>query len=62
MRMSPRVASRSLDDVRTVVDIGYQVALIGTTLMASDNPRQLLGAMLAAGRERAMAVKKRGDR
>ncbi|HKE95177.1 MAG TPA: indole-3-glycerol-phosphate synthase, partial [Povalibacter sp.] len=46
----------SVADVRTVVDIGYQVALVGTTLMASDNPRQLLGEMLAAGRERAMAA------
>lgn len=49
----------SLDDVRTVVDIGYQVALVGTTLMHSQNPRKLLGEMLAAGRERAMAMRSR---
>lgn len=49
----------SLEDVRTVVDIGYQLALVGTTLMHSQNPRKLLGEMLAAGRERAMAVRTR---
>jgi indole-3-glycerol phosphate synthase len=46
----------SVEDVRTVVDLGYRVALVGTRLMRSDNPRQLLGEMLAAGRERAMAL------
>jgi indole-3-glycerol phosphate synthase len=49
----------SVADVRTVVDVGYQVALVGTTLMTSQRPRQLLGEMLAAGRERAMAVHRR---
>jgi indole-3-glycerol phosphate synthase len=49
----------SLEDVKTVVDLGYHVALVGTTLMNSDNPRQLLGEMLATGRERAMAVRTR---
>ena len=49
----------TLEDVRTVVDIGYQVALVGTTLMHSQNPRKLLGEMLATGRERAMAVRTR---
>ena len=49
----------SLEDVRTVVDIGYHVALVGTTLMNSADPRKLLGEMLAAGRERAMAVRTR---
>lgn len=49
----------SLEDVKTVVDIGYQVALVGTKLMTSTNPRKLLGSMLAAGRERAMAVRTR---
>ena len=47
----------SLEDVKTVVDIGYRVALVGTTLMNSPDPRKLLGEMLAAGRERAMAVR-----
>lgn len=49
----------SLEDVRTIVDIGYQIALVGTTLMTSADPRKLLGDMLAAGRERAMAVRTR---
>jgi len=49
----------SLEDVRTVVDIGYDVALVGTTLMNSNDPGKLLGDMLAAGRERAMAVRTR---
>ncbi len=49
----------SADDVRTVVDIGYQVALVGTTLMHSDKPRELLSRLLAAGRERAMATRTR---
>ncbi|HEY5807643.1 MAG TPA: indole-3-glycerol-phosphate synthase [Povalibacter sp.] len=50
----------SVADVKSVVEMGYQVALVGTTLMASANPRQLLGEMLAAGRERAMAVHSTG--
>lgn len=45
---------QSLDDVRKIVDDGYRVALIGTTLMNSPDPRKLLGEMLATGRERAM--------
>ncbi len=49
----------SLEDVRTVVDFGYRLALIGTTLMGSPDPRNLLGQLLAAGRERAMAVRTR---
>jgi indole-3-glycerol phosphate synthase len=44
----------SVEDVRTIVDVGYQVALVGTTLMTSPNPRKLLGEMLAAGRERSL--------
>jgi indole-3-glycerol phosphate synthase len=49
----------SLEDVKTVVDVGYDVALVGTTLMNSNDPGKLLGDMLAAGRERAMAVRTR---
>jgi indole-3-glycerol phosphate synthase len=49
----------SLADVKTVVDIGYHMALVGTTLMHSQEPRKLLGEMLAAGRERAMAARTR---
>jgi indole-3-glycerol phosphate synthase len=49
----------SLDDVRKIVDAGYRVALVGTTLMNSPDPRKLLDEMLATGRERAMAVRTR---
>lgn len=49
----------TIDDVRRVVDLGYRVALIGTTLMSSPDPKQMLGDMLAAGRERALAVRTR---
>lgn len=49
----------SIADVIRVVDIGYHVALIGTTLMGSPEPKKLLGELLAAGRERAMAVRTR---
>ena len=54
----PKVAESgvtSLEDVRTVVGLGYHLALVGTTLMNADAPRQLLGEMLAVGRERAMS-------
>ena len=50
---------QSLEDVRKIVDDGYRVALIGTTLMSSPDPRKLLGDLLATGRERAMAVRTR---
>lgn len=49
----------SVADVLRIVDIGYHVALVGTTLMSSPEPKKLLGEMLAAGRERAMAVRTR---
>jgi indole-3-glycerol phosphate synthase len=49
----------SLEDVKTVVDVGYEVALIGTTLMNSADPAKVLGELLATGRERAMAVRTR---
>jgi indole-3-glycerol phosphate synthase len=49
----------SLEDIKTVVDLGYEVALVGTTLMNSSDPGKLLGDMLSAGRERAMAVRTR---
>jgi indole-3-glycerol phosphate synthase len=58
----PKVAESgvaTVADVRSVVDLKYQVALIGTTLMSSANPRQMLGEMLSAGRERAMSVRTR---
>jgi len=46
----------SLDDVRKVVSQGYRVALVGTTLMHSSTPRELLGQMLATGRETSMSI------
>jgi indole-3-glycerol phosphate synthase len=49
----------SLEDVKAIVDAGYEMALVGTTLMSSADPGKLLGEMLAAGRERAMAVRTR---
>ncbi|HKU12891.1 MAG TPA: indole-3-glycerol-phosphate synthase [Steroidobacteraceae bacterium] len=49
----------SPEDIKTVIDTGYDVALVGTTLMNSADPAKLLGEMLAAGRERAMAVRTR---
>jgi indole-3-glycerol phosphate synthase len=49
----------SVEDVKTVVDIGYHIALVGTALMNSNDPRELLGEMLAVGRERALAVRTR---
>lgn len=60
----PRVAESgvtSLKDVKRVVELGYSVALIGTTLMHTDTPAQLLGEMLAVGREHAMTLKAEGN-
>ena len=42
----------SLDDVKTVVDVGYDLALVGTTLMSSADPRQA-ARRDARGRPRA---------
>jgi indole-3-glycerol phosphate synthase len=49
----------SLEDIKTVIDVGYELALVGTTLMNSADPGKVLGEMLATGRERAMAVRTR---
>jgi indole-3-glycerol phosphate synthase len=60
----PRVAESgvsSLADVQHVVDLGYDLALIGTTLMHSDAPARTLSEMLARGRERAMANRTAGE-
>jgi indole-3-glycerol phosphate synthase len=46
----------TLDDVTNIVTLGYRVALIGTTLMNSPQPRELLGKMLSAGRQTAMGM------
>jgi indole-3-glycerol phosphate synthase len=46
----------STADVIRVVEWGYRVALIGTTLMNSPEPQQLVTDLLAAGREKAMSL------
>lgn len=46
----------TLDDVNSIVGLGYRVALIGTTLMNSAKPRELLGEMLSTGRQKAMSI------
>ncbi len=46
----------SLDDVTKVVNLGYRIALVGTTLMNSRAPRDLLDQMLATGRQTAMSM------
>ncbi len=45
----------SADDVARVAGWGYSMALVGTALMRSDNPRALLADMRAAGREHCSA-------
>ena len=60
----PRVAESGVTshgDVEQVVELGYNLALVGTTLMHSDDPARTLGEMLARGRERAMANRKEVD-
>ncbi len=47
------------DDVNKIVRLGYRVALIGTTLMKSPQPRELLGKMLSTGRQAAMGMASR---
>ncbi len=42
-------------DARDVVDWGYRAALVGSALMKSEQPADLLVAMLEAGRERVAA-------
>ncbi|MGE0190217.1 MAG: indole-3-glycerol-phosphate synthase [Steroidobacteraceae bacterium] len=56
----PKVAESgvaTVDDVRRVAQMGFQLALVGTTLMKSDNPRKLAGELLSAGRETALATR-----
>lgn len=50
----PRVAESGLDstaDVALVAELGYDLALVGSALMKSDAPAELLRSMLDAGRE-----------
>ena len=54
----PKVAESgvsNVDDVKRIVELGYQVALVGTSLMNSADPRALAGELLVAGRETALA-------
>lgn len=54
----PKVAESgvgTVEDVRRIVDVGYNLALVGSTLMHSDHPRAMVGELLTAGRERALA-------
>lgn len=53
-----RVAESGLSEpeqVRRIARMGYDVALIGTSLMRADDPEELLRRLLAAGREGASA-------
>ena len=55
----PKVAESGVgntDDVQRVVRLGFQMALIGTTLMHSADPRALAGELLKAGREMALSL------
>lgn len=49
----PKVAESGLEtpaDVSSVAELGYDLALIGSALMKSEKPGELLAAMLEAGR------------
>jgi indole-3-glycerol phosphate synthase len=55
-RSVPRVAESGVAsgaDAARLVAVGYDVALVGSALMQSDEPLQLAAAMLAAGRAAA---------
>jgi indole-3-glycerol phosphate synthase len=43
------------DDAMRVADLGYQLALVGTALMRSEDPASLVAAMRAAGSARVAA-------
>ena len=50
----PTVAESGLmetDDAARVAELGYTLALVGTALMRSDDPRTLVEGMLSAGRD-----------
>jgi indole-3-glycerol phosphate synthase len=55
----PKVAESGVgntDDVQRVVRLGFQMALIGTTLMNSADPKALASELLKAGRETALSL------
>ena len=41
---------RTASDAATAAGLGYRLALVGTALMRSDDPADLIAAMCAAGR------------
>ena len=41
----------TVEDVRRIAELGYEMALVGTALMRADKPEQLVAAMIAAGRD-----------
>lgn len=48
---------QSVNDAERVAAQGYQLALVGTTLMKSPTPRQLVTDMLKVGREAAVSTR-----
>jgi indole-3-glycerol phosphate synthase len=46
-------------DVIRIVEWGYNVALVGTTLMNTPEPRKLVADLLSAGREKALSMNTR---
>jgi len=46
----------STADVERIVQQGYRVALIGTTLMNTPDPKKLVADLLSAGRQKAMTA------
>jgi indole-3-glycerol phosphate synthase len=42
-----------VDDIRAVAGAGYRLALVGSSLMRSNDPQAALAALIAAGRARA---------
>jgi indole-3-glycerol phosphate synthase len=42
-------------DAARVADLGYSLALVGTSLMKSADPKRLLGELLSVGREHALS-------
>lgn len=45
------------EDAKRVANMGYHMALVGTTLMNSPEPRKLAGELLSAGREAALTTR-----
>ncbi len=56
---TPRVAEsglESVEDIRRVARLGYQLALVGSALMRAAEPTRLAETMIRAGREEAMKL------